>query len=154
VILYWITGLRRTAGAFFFYLLIMFAVLLAMSMFFRTIASMSRTLSQALAPAAVVILGLLIYAGFAISVPNMLGWASWMRYINPVYWGLASLLLNEFSGRQFACSTFVPSGPAYADATGTERVCSVVGAQPGSDTVSGYDYVRLSYEVYNSDRWR
>jgi ATP-binding cassette subfamily G (WHITE) protein 2 (PDR) len=132
----------------------MFEVLMVMSMLFRTIASVSRSLAQALAPTAVVILGFLIYAGFAISVNNMLGWAKWMRYINPVYWGLASLLLNEFSGRQFVCSTFVPAGPAYMDITGTQRVCSAVGGQRGVDTVSGYDYVRLLYQVNDSDRWR
>jgi ATP-binding cassette subfamily G (WHITE) protein 2 (PDR) len=45
-----------------------FTLTLTMSMFFRSIASLSRTLSQALAPAAILILALIIYTGFALPV--------------------------------------------------------------------------------------
>lgn len=75
--LYFLTNLRRTPGAFFFFLLISFFLTLVMSMLFRTIASVSRTLSQALAPAAILILAIVIYTGFAIPVNYMLGWARW-----------------------------------------------------------------------------
>lgn len=96
------TNLRREPGAFFFFLLINFFLVLTMcelpfllrytsrylhlsiAMFFRTIASASRTLTQALAPAAILILALVIYAGFAIPVRNMLGWSRWINYLNPV----------------------------------------------------------------------
>ena len=56
-------GLRREAGAFFFFLLISFMTLLTMSGIFRTIGSLSRSLAQAVAPAAVLILALVIYTG-------------------------------------------------------------------------------------------
>lgn len=75
ITLYFMTNLRREPGAFFFFLLIAFFLTLTMSMLFRTIASVSRTLSQALAPAAVLILAIIIYTGFAIPVNYMLGWA-------------------------------------------------------------------------------
>lgn len=78
LVIYFMTNLRRTPGAFFFYLvrglktpkiaisddfsqLISFTMTLTMSMFFRSIASLSRSLSQALAPAAVLILALVMY---------------------------------------------------------------------------------------------
>src|SRR5215469_12375893 len=57
--LYFITNLRREPGAFFFFLLITFSLTLTMSMLFRTIASVSRTLAQALAPAAIIILAII-----------------------------------------------------------------------------------------------
>ena len=44
--LYFMTNLRRTPGHFFVFFLFSFMCTLAMSMFFRSIASLSRTLSQ------------------------------------------------------------------------------------------------------------
>lgn len=58
--LYFMTNLRRTPGAYFFFLLITYTLTITMSMFFRTIGAASRTLAQALAPAAVMILALII----------------------------------------------------------------------------------------------
>ncbi len=57
LILYFMTNLRREPGNFFFFMLISFTLTLVMSMFFRSIAALSRSLVQALAPAAILILG-------------------------------------------------------------------------------------------------
>lgn len=72
--IYFLANLRREPGAFFFYLLITFAITLTMSMIFRTIASASRTLSQAMVPAALLILALVTFTGFAIPIDYMHGW--------------------------------------------------------------------------------
>lgn len=48
--LYFMSNLRREAGAFFFFLLNAFLMLMSMSMFFRLFASCTRTVAQALAP--------------------------------------------------------------------------------------------------------
>jgi len=61
IVLYFLTNLRRAPGPFFFFCLISFALTLAMSMLFRTIGSVTRTLAQALAPTAVLILAIVIY---------------------------------------------------------------------------------------------
>ena len=42
-----------------------------MSMVFRTIGALSRTLAQAMAPAAVFILALVIYTGFTVPIRDM-----------------------------------------------------------------------------------
>ena len=70
--LYFMTGLRRTPSAFFIFYLFSFTCVLTMSMFFRSVAAMSRTLSQAMAPAAVTMLGLIIYTGFAVPIRGLL----------------------------------------------------------------------------------
>ncbi|OQU96073.1 hypothetical protein CLAIMM_02209 [Cladophialophora immunda] len=70
--LYFLTNLRRTPTAFFYFLLISFMLTMTMSMMFRTIASVSRTLQQALTPAAVIILAIIIYTGFSIPTTYML----------------------------------------------------------------------------------
>lgn len=69
--LYFMTNLRRTPSAFFTFYLFSFACVLAMSMMFRTIGALSRTLAQAMAPAAVFILGFIIYTGFTLPIRDM-----------------------------------------------------------------------------------
>ncbi|KAK8129017.1 ABC transporter CDR4 [Apiospora sp. TS-2023a] len=72
-------------------------------------ASMSRTLSQAMVPAAVLILALVIFTGFVIPVDYMLGWCRWINYLDPVAYGFEALMINEYHGREFACASLVPN---------------------------------------------
>jgi ATP-binding cassette subfamily G (WHITE) protein 2 (PDR) len=154
--LYFMSNLNRHPGNFFFFVLISFMLTLVMSMLFRSIASVSRTLSQALAPAAILILGIIIYTGFALPVPNMRGWARWINYIDPVSYGFESLMINEFAGRNFTCtaSEFIPQGLAYDNVSPLQRVCSAVGAVAGSTVVDGTAYIESSYQYYPSHKWR
>lgn len=154
VTLYFMTGLRQTPGAFFTFLLFSFVTTLTMSMLFRTLASSSRTLSQALVPAAVLILGLVTYTGFTIPTRNMLGWSRWMNYINPIAYGFESLMVNEFHARKFPCNEkmFVPAGAGYTDLEYT--VCSTVGAVSGQSSVQGTEYLAKSFEYFVSHKWR
>lgn len=149
--LYFMTNLRREPGNFFFFLLVSFILTLTMSMLFRTIASVSRTLSQAMAPAAVLILAIVIYTGFTLPITYMLGWSRWINYLDPVAYGFESLMINEFHNRNFPCSAFVP---AYGDLALQQRVCSSVGSVPGQDYVSGDAYINSSYAYYHAHKWR
>lgn len=97
LILYFMTNLRREPGAFFIFWLFNFVCILCMSMIFRGIGSLSRSLAQAMAPAAVFILALIIYTGFAIPVKDMHGWIKWFSYIDPVGYAFESLMINEVS---------------------------------------------------------
>ncbi|KAF2178290.1 putative multidrug resistance ABC transporter [Zopfia rhizophila CBS 207.26] len=154
LVLYFMTNLRREPGAFFFFVLISFFLTLVMSMFFRTIASLSRTLSQALAPAAVLILGLVMYTGFTIPTNYMLGWSRWINYIDPVGYGFESLMINEFHNRQFRCVNYVPTGPGYEGVGGNNHVCSTVGSVPGSAFVDGDTYIESAFKYSHSHKWR
>ncbi|KAL9057263.1 MAG: hypothetical protein Q9162_002467 [Coniocarpon cinnabarinum] len=152
--LYFLTNLRREPGAFFFYLLISFTATLVMSMLFRSIAAVSRSLVGALAPTAVLLLALVIYTGFALPVPYMLGWARWINYLDPIAYAFESLMVNEFAGRDFRCDQFFPTGPQYANLQGVQRSCTAVGSVPGSDIVSGTTYIGSAYSYDPSHRWR
>ncbi|KAH7135560.1 ABC-2 type transporter-domain-containing protein [Dendryphion nanum] len=151
LVLYFMTNLRREVGPFFFFALISFTLTLVMSMFFRSIASLSRSLVQALAPAAILILGLVMYTGFAIPTTYMLGWSRWIGYINPVSYGFESLMINEFHGREFPCVTFVPPYPGLS---GNNRVCQTVGSVPGRATVNGDAYLLSSFNYEHKNKWR
>lgn len=154
LVLYFMTNLRREPGNFFFFVLISFTLTLVMSMFFRSIAAVSRSLVQALAPAAILILGLVMYTGFTIPPNYMLGWSKWIRYINPVSYGFEALMVNEFHNRNFECNHWLPAGPGYENVSGMERACSAVGAVPGQSFVSGDAYINTAFEYKASHKWR
>ncbi|KAL9120898.1 MAG: hypothetical protein Q9187_002546 [Circinaria calcarea] len=169
--LYFLTNLRRTPGAFFTFYLFSFVCVLTMSMVFRTIGALSRSLAQAMAPAAVFILALVIYAGFALPTPSMHPWFRWINYLDPVAYAYESLMINEvgwsrlaapfilltdqkFHDRQFPCVNIVPAGDGYTNVNSDERTCTTVGARTGALTVGGDDYIGASFQYSHSHLWR
>jgi len=152
--LYFMTNLRREPGPFFLYLLFSFMCTLVMSMIFRTIGSSSRTLAQAMAPAAILILALIIYTGFVIPTRDMVVWFRWINYIDPIAYAFEVLMVNEFDGREFPCVGFIPYGPGYEDSTGLQRICATKGAEAGSAVVSGTKYLQTSYQYSRTHVWR
>ncbi|CAK7227501.1 Multidrug resistance protein [Sporothrix eucalyptigena] len=139
LIIYFMTNLNRHPGNFFYFC-----------------ASLSRTLSQAMVPASILILALVMFTGFVIPVDYMLGWCRWINYLDPVAYGFEALMVNEFHGRNFTCSAFVPSTAftEYANATGTHRACSAVGSKVGADFVNGDDYIGVNYKYFHAHKWR
>ncbi|CAN3372721.1 hypothetical protein DIURU_004790 [Diutina rugosa] len=154
IIFYFMVNLRRNPGNFFFYLLMTFMCTMIMSHLFRTIGAISNSIAQAMTPASVILLGIVVFTGFVITWPTMLKWTKWIFWINPVHYIFESLMLNEFHNREFDCSVFVPSGGPYDNADPMSRSCSAVGSVPGRTTVQGTDFLRLSYNFYNAHKWR
>jgi hypothetical protein len=70
-------------------------------------------------------------------------WFSWTRWVNPVYYGLESLIVNEFDGLTFECAppNLAPWGPGYE---GGPAGCAIQGARPGSTQVSGKTYMHVA----------
>lgn len=154
IALYFLCNFKREAGAFFFYLLMTMIATLFMSHIFRCLGSATKTFAEAMVPASVILLAMSIYTGFAIPKTKILGWAKWIWYINPLSYVFESLMVNEFHGRRFACSNFVPNGPGYNGISGVERVCSAVGAEAGADFVNGEKYINVAYGYYHAHKWR
>ncbi|QKX55294.1 uncharacterized protein TRUGW13939_02386 [Talaromyces rugulosus] len=155
LILYWMAGLRPTPGAFFTFLLFSFTTTLVMSNLFRFIGSMSRTQAQAMVPAGIFMLALMIYTGFTIPIRDMHPWFRWINYINPIAYAFESLMLNEFSGREWPCSQFVPTGASeYSNLPPQSVICSANGAVPGNPTVSGDAYLASTYQYSHTHLWR
>lgn len=152
--LYLMANLHQDAGHFFIYLLFSFSSTLAMSSIFRTIGQSTRTIAQALTPAALFVIGLIVYTGFVLPVRDMQVWLRWINYINPLAYSYEALVANEFRGRSFPCASFIPSGPGYEDIKPTERTCSIPGAVAGVGVVSGDAYIAASYEYSYSHVWR
>lgn len=156
VSLYFMTTLRREPGAFFFFLLISFSTVLVMSMIFRTIASASRSLFQALVPAGLLMLDLIIFTGFVIPKRYMLDWCRWLHYLDPLAYAFESLIVNEFHDRKFDCDEYVPSVKfsQYANVDGENHVCKAVGSRPGQNYVLGDDYTSSTFDYAWGHRWR
>jgi ABC-type multidrug transport system permease subunit/ABC-type multidrug transport system ATPase subunit len=152
--LYFLPNLRRSPGAWFTFWLFSLVTTYTMSMVFRTFAALSRSLSQALVPAALLIVGMVMFTGFVIPTRNMLGWSRWMNYINPIAYSFEALMANEFDGRHFTCSVIIPSGGMYDAVSMQNKICSTVGAEPGSAIVQGTQYLEQSFDYSRAHLWR
>ncbi|KAI9736782.1 MAG: hypothetical protein M1834_000986 [Cirrosporium novae-zelandiae] len=138
--LYFVTNLRQNPGALLFFTLILFFLTLAMSMILRAIISISRALSDATVPTGVLVLGLVVYAGFAIPPGDMLGWARWINYLDPLAYSFESLLINEFYGGRYACLSYVPTGSGYdsgVSGAGKAILLDVLAARTTTGVISG-----------------
>ncbi|KAL3472647.1 hypothetical protein BJX99DRAFT_249516 [Aspergillus californicus] len=128
--LYLMTYLRHDAGAFFTFWLFLVVTTFTMLMIFRTMAATSCLFSQALVPAAIIMLGMVMYTGFTNPTRNILG----------------CFMVNEFVGRDFECAGIIPSSCKYETISMQNRICSTVGAESGSIIINGAMYLEMSFE--------
>ena len=154
LVYYFMIHFKREAGPFFFYLLLNFAGTLAMSHLFRTVGAFTRTIAESMVPAYFALLAYSLYAGFASPIQTLPRWSFWINYINPIGYVFEALVANEFHGRRFPCSEFVPSGAGYETITALERACMAVGSVAGESTVSGDAYIKEAFQYSYSHRWR
>lgn len=113
-----------------------------MAAVFRTVAAVTKTVSQAMSLAGVLVLAIVIYTGFVVPIPYMKVWFSWIRWINPVFYAFEILVANQFHGVEFACSQFVPS---YT--VGDSFICGTRGAVAGQRTVNGDAYILQAVSI-------
>ena len=151
IIIYFLAGLRTEPSQFFIFFLFNYVSLLTMSAIFRSIAASTKTISQALAIAGVMVLAIVIYTGFTLQRSYMHPWFKWLSYANPVAYAFEALLVNEVHGRRFPCAA-TSLVPPYG--TGNNFQCAVQGAVAGEQTVSGDAWVEASYGYSYSHIWR
>ena len=151
IILYFLGGLRKEPGPFFIFFLFSFLINFTMSFVFKTIGASTKSVSQAMTAAGVLVLAVIIYTGFTIPRPDMRPWFKWLSWINPVAYAFEALLVNELHGQSYACSSFVPS---YTQFGSTTFVCAARGAVDGEATVSGDAFLQSSYQYSYSHLWR
>ncbi|ODV71141.1 pleiotropic drug resistance protein PDR [Cyberlindnera jadinii NRRL Y-1542] len=155
LVFYFMVNLRRDPGRFFFYFFVNILATFTMSHAFRLIGSMSNSLAQALVPAHIILLGLVMFLGFTLPTPYMLGWCRWMNYLNPLAYTFEALMANEFHDREFDCTQFIPGNPnEHPEWPSAAWVCDAVGAVAGEYSVSGDAYLSLSYDYSNGHKWR
>ena len=104
LVLYFLAGLNPEPTQFFTFFLFTVMVRFITSAMFRTVAALTKTISQALAMAAVLVLAIVIYTGYIIPRPYMHPWFKWITYVNPLAYAFEALMANEFHGREFPCA--------------------------------------------------
>ena len=102
-------------------------------------------------PASLLMVALLVFTGFIVPIRYMLSWCRWINYVNPVAYAFEALMVNEFHGRQFNCSMYVP---LYGTPGAPNVACNAIGAEPGLTYVDGGAYIAESYNYYHSHKWR
>ena len=151
LILYFLAGLRAEPSQFFIFFLFVFVAIMTMSSIFRSLAALTKTVSQALAYAGVMVLAIVVYTGFTLPRPYAHPWLVWISYINPVTYAFEAILVNEVHGRRFPCANLVPAPPFQS---GDSFICGVAGAVAGELDVSGDAWAQSQYQYSYSHIWR
>ncbi|KIX06855.1 uncharacterized protein Z518_04831 [Rhinocladiella mackenziei CBS 650.93] len=154
IVVYFMVGLKRDAGAFFILWLTTYLGTLTMSAYFRSIAAVTKAPESAIGVAGVSVLVFAIYTGYLIPKPSMHPWFKWITYINPLAYAFEILIANEFHDTWAPCASLVPSGPGYQNVSPENQVCAVTGSRPGQAHVSGDDYIETSFDYHYSHVWR
>ncbi|KAK4049723.1 hypothetical protein OIV83_003998 [Microbotryomycetes sp. JL201] len=153
VIVYFMTGLKMEAGAFFFYYLFVFITTLSTVALFRFIGNACSTFNDASKYSGTLFSILVTYAGYIIPTSSMKPWFGWFRWINPVYFSFEALMASEFRGQTFQCvpPQLAPYGPGY---DGQPAGCAAPGAAPGALSVDGEAYLDLALNLGFKHAWR
>ncbi|KAI9925842.1 hypothetical protein MW887_005648 [Aspergillus wentii] len=154
LILYFMVGLKSTAGAFFTYLVINFMTAMSMTSFFRLVGAAFPTFDAASKVSGLSIVALFVYMGYMIIKPEMHPWFVWIFWINPMAYGFEALLGNEFHDQVIPCygPNLIPSGPDYIG-EGGQSCAGVVGAAPGATSLTGDEYL-AAMSFSHSHIWR
>ncbi|CAE6460847.1 unnamed protein product [Rhizoctonia solani] len=160
IIIYFMCGLERSAGAFFTFYLFIYVTFLAMAAFFRLIGIICQGYDMAARLAASIVTLMVVYSGYMIPVYAMKRWLFWIWYLNPVNYGFAAMMENEFYRIDMACdgNYIIPHNVGdvtkYPTTLGPNQVCTLLGATPGQSQVSGDAYMAAGYEYQKAHIWR
>lgn len=154
VIVYFMCGLVRDAGAFFTFYLVILSGYTCMTLFFRTVGVVSPDFDYAIKGIAVIINFFVLTSGYLIQWQSQQVWLRWIFYINPLGLGFSSMMMNEFKRLTMTCTedSLIPAGPGYDDMA--HQVCTLPGGPPGSDIISGSNYIKQQFSYDPVDLWR
>ncbi|KAK3682398.1 ABC-2 type transporter-domain-containing protein [Podospora appendiculata] len=154
LIVYFMTNLYRSAGAFFTFYLMILSGNIAMTLLFRIIGCLSPDFDYAVKFAVTVITFFVTTSGYLIQYQSEKVWLRWIYWINVLGLAFSSMMENEFSRIDMTCTSdsLIPSGPGYDDVN--HQVCTLPGSTPGTLKVSGPAYITQGFSYSPSDLWR
>ncbi|AJU80986.1 ATP-binding cassette transporter snq2 [Saccharomyces cerevisiae] len=155
IILFFLSGLHRTAGSFFTIYLFLTMCSEAINGLFEMVSSVCDTLSQANSISGILMMSISMYSTYMIQLPSMHPWFKWISYVLPIRYAFESMLNAEFHGRHMDCAnTLVPSGGDYDNLSDDYKVCAFVGSKPGQSYVLGDDYLKNQFQYVYKHTWR
>ncbi|KAL2760027.1 hypothetical protein ACRALDRAFT_1038837 [Sodiomyces alcalophilus JCM 7366] len=154
IIVYFMSGLVREAGAFFTFYLMILCGNIAMMLFFRTIGCVSPDFDYAIKFACVLITFFVVTSGYLMQYHSIPPWFRWIFWVNALGLAFGGLMENEFSRIDLTCSdeSLIPSGPGYGDID--HQVCTLPGSQPGTTFVDGSEYISQGFSYHPGGLWR
>lgn len=154
LIVYFMTGLVRDAGAFFTFYLLILSGNIAMTLFFRIIGCLSPDFDYAVKFAVVTITFFVVTCGYLIQYESERVWIRWIYWINALGLAFSAMMENEFSRINMTCTSpsLIPWGPGYDDIN--HQVCTLPGSEPGNLEVSGSAYISTAFAYNPGDLWR
>jgi ABC-type multidrug transport system ATPase subunit/ABC-type multidrug transport system permease subunit len=115
MVVYWIVNLRPAASSFFLFCLIFYLTLTTAQSMGLLFSIVLPTLQIALLVTPMLVLFLMIVAGFYIPFSNMPSWIRWTRWLSFASYGYSGILANEYGGRQIPCAETVIVGIGSPD---------------------------------------
>ncbi|KAF3801823.1 ABC transporter G family member 11 [Colletotrichum gloeosporioides] len=154
VIVYFMSGLVRDAGAFFTFYLMILSGNIAMTLFFRIIGVISPDFDYAIKFAVVLITFFVVTSGYLIQYQSEHKWLRWIYWVNALGLAFSAMMENEFSRLTLTCSdeSLIPSGPGYTDIN--HQVCTLAGSVSGTTAVDGSAYIASAFSYFKGDLWR
>ncbi|GAB7362987.1 hypothetical protein MBLNU230_g3282t1 [Neophaeotheca triangularis] len=157
VVVYFLAGMRREAGPFFFFVLVLYLETVCFTQLYRVFAAASPSFELALRYCGVLLLACILFGGYLYPLGRLfedVPWVAWLAYLTPVIYGFEAIVITEFQGLVFDCvdSAVVPRGPEYQD--DSLQTCAYAGAQPGQTFIDGDDYYTSYFAFDRSHLWR
>lgn len=154
IIVYFMSNLTRTAGAFWTFYLLIIVGNIAMTLFFRIVGCVSPDFDYAIKFAVILITLFIITSGYLIAYQSQQVWLRWIFWVNALGLAFAGLMANEFGGNDLQCTadSLIPSGEGYGDIN--HQVCTLAGSTAGTSLVSGGAYITQAFSYRPSDLWR
>ncbi|PKS05034.1 hypothetical protein jhhlp_008400 [Lomentospora prolificans] len=154
IIVYFMTGLYRTAGAFFTFYLMILSGNIAMTLFFRIVGCASPDYDTAIRSTVFLITCFVITSGYLIQYQSQHKWLRWIFWVNPLGLAFSSMMMNEFKNVDLTCSSesLIPSGPGYEDIA--HQVCTLAGSVGGTAIVKGASYITQGFSYDPKYLWR
>ncbi|KAJ1218524.1 hypothetical protein NDU88_006102 [Pleurodeles waltl] len=100
-IVYFMIGLKKTAGAFFTTMFTVMMVSYAATAMSLAIAAGQDLVSVANLLITVCFVLMLLFSGLLVNLPSIMGWLNWLKYFSIPRYGLGALEVNEFTGLVF-----------------------------------------------------
>mmetsp|Transcript_38305 Transcript_38305/g.97946 ORF Transcript_38305/g.97946 Transcript_38305/m.97946 type:complete len:678 (-) Transcript_38305:46-2079(-) len=98
-ILYWMIGLNPSVESFFTFLLVQTLLTFAASSIGLLVGSWTPTQEATFALAPMIMIVLMLFGGFYISLDSLPPGSAWVAYLSPMNWGFMALCLNDLKGQ-------------------------------------------------------
>jgi ATP-binding cassette subfamily G (WHITE) protein 2 (SNQ2) len=154
IVLYFMTGLKSSAEAFFTFWIVVFATTICITAMFRAVGAAFPSFDAASKVSGLLITAVITYTGYMIAKPHMHPWFVWIYWIDPLSYAFEAILSNEFKDTVIDCvyNNIIPNGQAYTNVA-FQSCAGIAGAPQGATSLTGDEYLAsLSYKV--SHIWR